>query len=129
MLLIHDGASSHHGPEIESVLRENNIDVIVIPPHSSHISQALDVCVYHAMSSEFPESMVTMTNRLERNNLFIPSEAAKYIYLIVSSMIHAFDSIIRPQKCRDTFEKLGIFPPNMKYFFDFFLRTSKLRNP
>jgi hypothetical protein len=42
-LLILDGNESHHSTEFELHCKQNNIIILCMPPHSSHLLQSLDV--------------------------------------------------------------------------------------
>jgi hypothetical protein len=42
-LLILDGNESHHSTEFELHCKQNNIIILCMPPHSSHLLQPLDV--------------------------------------------------------------------------------------
>lgn len=45
-LLIVDGHSSRINPDLWKLFRAENIDVVILPAHTSHITQPLDLCVF-----------------------------------------------------------------------------------
>lgn len=52
-LLILDGHSSHITLDIVRLAKENNIEIVCLPPHSTHILQPLDVAVFKPMKTEW----------------------------------------------------------------------------
>ena len=46
MLLIFDGHHSHISLELIELARENNIHLLCLPPHTTHLLQPLDVGVF-----------------------------------------------------------------------------------
>ena len=55
-VLIVDGHSSRKCPDAPDLLAENNIDMFVLPSHSSHLLQPLDQWVFLAMNDAFRHS-------------------------------------------------------------------------
>ena len=51
ILLIYDGHASHKNPETIHWARENGIILFVLPAHSSHLLQKLDVAVFGPLKS------------------------------------------------------------------------------
>jgi hypothetical protein len=45
-ILILDNCSAHNGAAFENICTENNIKCIWLPPHSSHLLQMLDLCIF-----------------------------------------------------------------------------------
>lgn len=48
-ILIFDGLKAHLTTEITAILNQNNISIICLPPHSSHILQVLDLSIFGPM--------------------------------------------------------------------------------
>jgi hypothetical protein len=48
-VLLLDGHSSHHTPELLAFARENNIIILGYPPHCTHALQGLDVVCFTRM--------------------------------------------------------------------------------
>ena len=46
MLLVYDGHASHVGPAIIQWAKEHHMILMVLPPHTSHLTQPLDVSVF-----------------------------------------------------------------------------------
>ena len=64
-LVLIDGASAHSSSKLDDLLTKNNIKLMFIPPHSSHITQPLDLLVF----SLFKKQIVKITTRIELNLL------------------------------------------------------------
>lgn len=60
-LLIFDGLKAHLTDQVKSIFEQNNIDILTLPPHSSHLLQCLDLCFFGVMKRSF---------RLSRSYLF-----------------------------------------------------------
>lgn len=46
-LLLLDGCSSHYTKKFFQACNDNNIKIFFLPPHSSHLTQPLDLCLFH----------------------------------------------------------------------------------
>jgi hypothetical protein len=57
-VLIFDGHRSHKTLEIVELARNNNIHIILLPPHSTHILQSLDVSVFKPVKTEWKKVMM-----------------------------------------------------------------------
>ena len=56
VLLIQDGHSSHVSIELIELARENNVHLLCLPSHTSHILQPLDVGVFKSFKSNFSKA-------------------------------------------------------------------------
>ena len=56
VLLIQDGHASHMSVELIKLARANNIHLLCLPSHTSHILQPLDVGVFKSFKSNFSKS-------------------------------------------------------------------------
>jgi hypothetical protein len=70
-LIIFDGAKSHLARNFQSLASSNNIVFFVLPPHSSHLLQALDQLYFRRLKSQFQslpkgENLTKITEMLER---------------------------------------------------------------
>jgi hypothetical protein len=53
LLLLYDGSATHLGCEPVEWAQENNILLMVLPPHSSHLLQPLDVAIFGPMKKSY----------------------------------------------------------------------------
>ncbi len=58
-LLIVDGHDSHLSVELVMLARENNVHILVLPPHSSDKLQPLDIGVFARVKSEWKSVLKT----------------------------------------------------------------------
>ena len=52
-LLIFDGLKAHSTVKVNNLLESNGLDVLVLPPHSSHLFQCLDLCFFGIMKKHY----------------------------------------------------------------------------
>lgn len=52
-LLICDGLKSHSTKKVNDLFEENHIDTLILPPHSSHLVQCLDLCFFSIMKKHY----------------------------------------------------------------------------
>lgn len=52
-LLIFDGLKAHQTVKVNQLLESNQIDVLTLPPHSSHLVQCLDLCFFGVMKKHY----------------------------------------------------------------------------
>ena len=55
MVLIFDGHHSHISLELIELAKNNNIHLLCLPPHSTHLLQPLDVSVFGPVMSTWKE--------------------------------------------------------------------------
>jgi len=65
-VLLLDGHSSHHTPEILAFARENNIIILGYPPHCMHALQGLDVVCFAWMKEAWKEEINAFELRMGR---------------------------------------------------------------
>ncbi|KAI1676078.1 DDE superfamily endonuclease [Pyrenophora tritici-repentis] len=113
-LLILDGHESHQSLEFQELCKENNIYILCMPPHSSHLLQPLDVGCFSQLKracSREVESLIRHHIKLE----FLPAFKA------------AFDRSFTPANIRSAFRSTGLVPPQQDVFLsklNIKLRTS-----
>ncbi len=102
-LLIVDGHGSRDNPDIEKLLKQHDIDMLVIPAHSSHILQPLDLTVTGIFKHEL--------GKLFRPN-FDESLESQRIRLLRAADL-ALYSAFRSDHVRNGFSRAGIHPFNI----------------
>ena len=69
-LLLYDRHDSHISAKFVDYAIKNNIEIILLPPHSSHLLQPLDIAIFsplkRAISSRLHRLMQTGISRLEK---------------------------------------------------------------
>ena len=56
-VLLMDGCSAHTVGQIEEAARNNNIEIQLFPPHTSHLFQPLDPCLFGALKKRLQKGM------------------------------------------------------------------------
>lgn len=101
-LLVLDGHSSRINPELWKKFRAADIDVLVLPAHTSHVTQPLDLCVFSLFKRylrPLPEYKDAETAPDKRYGLLKAAE-------------HAFQMATCSRFIMKSFKRAGILPPN-----------------
>ena len=56
-VLLMDGCSAHTVEQIEEDARNNNVEIQLFPPHTSHLFQPLDLCLFGALKKRLQKDM------------------------------------------------------------------------
>ncbi|GLV46630.1 hypothetical protein CBL_20905, partial [Carabus blaptoides fortunei] len=111
VLLLFDGHSTHtKNLELIELARENNVHIIVIPPHTSHRLQPLDVSFMFPLSSYYGQEIKFWL----RNN---PGKVVT-IHEISKLFGAAFQRAATIQNAVSGFKNTGIYPYNPNIFPD-----------
>lgn len=102
-LLIYDGHLSHIGIDIIEEAMKNNVTILKLPPHTSHILQPLDVTVFRGVKSRWDSSLEEWT----RHNQGKCLSKAEF-----SNMLGKIWSETGADVIKKGFEKTGIMPFN-----------------
>ncbi|CAH2097797.1 unnamed protein product [Euphydryas editha] len=105
ILLIYDGHSTHVGLNIIEEARKENVTILKLPPHSSHVLQPLDIAVMKSFKDRWDPLLVEW-QRLHVGSVLPKSELARLIGKVWAE--------IDTQVLRNGFRKAGIFPTNRK---------------
>lgn len=65
-LLIMDGIKAHQTVKVNQLLQENGIEVLILPPHSSHLVQCLDLCFFGIMKKLYKLCRSQLFQKIER---------------------------------------------------------------
>ncbi|KAE9523029.1 hypothetical protein AGLY_016660 [Aphis glycines] len=98
VLLIYDGHSSHVDLKLIDTAIKNNVTIMLLPPHSSHLLQPLDLAVFKSIKNEWDKILCSCGQKLPK------SELPKIICNIWTKL----DS----QIIKNGFRKSGIYPFN-----------------
>lgn len=102
-LLIYDGHLSHISIELVETAIQNNIIILKLPPHTSHLLQPLDVAVFRGVKSRW-DSLLADWCRTHYGQHLSKSEFANLVGKVWSD--------VSPQNIINGFRKTGIFPIN-----------------
>ena len=57
-VIIMDNYGSHKQEVLQQLCKKNNIELLLLVPHSSHLTQPLDLGVFHAMKNKIKKRFV-----------------------------------------------------------------------
>lgn len=103
VLLIYDGHSTHVDNRVVTLAQENDITILKLPPHTSHILQPLDLAVFRSFKTSWDEELVTW----QRHN-----QGKKLPKKIFSAKVRNVWNNINPAVILNGFKKAGISPFN-----------------
>ena len=117
IILIQDGHTSHLSIPLIELAQENNVHLLCLPSHTTHILQPLDVGVFHSFKSNF--SKACHRYLMGRPGQVITTAA-------IASLIHdAWYNSFTPLNILSGFKKCGIHPLNPGEVSDRQLAPSK----
>lgn len=109
-LLILDGHKSHITLEIVNLARENNIHIVCLPPHSTHILQPLDVAVFKPVKSAWRKIVHEHNKGDESAEKFRNIDKGEFTRLL-KKLIQSGKAFLRSHAVAG-FESTGIYPIN-----------------
>lgn len=121
VVLIYDGHSSHVGLSLVQTAKANDVVIIKLPPHSSHILQPMDLSVFKPLKLMWDEELI----KWQRKNYGV--KLPKRTFATILSKVW---NNIEPTIIQNGFAKAGIYPfnhdvvPKEKFEPDAFRRWS-----
>ncbi len=104
ILLIQDGHGSHVSIELIEIARENNVSLLCLPSHTSHILQPLDVGVFKSFKSGFSKVCGDYMKHYPGRVITVD--------LLASMVGLAYPISFTPVNILSGFRKTGIYPFN-----------------
>ncbi|KAI4455426.1 hypothetical protein MML48_9g00003656 [Holotrichia oblita] len=103
VLLIYDGHATHINLQLIELAQSNNVTIILLPPHSSHLLQPLDLAVFKSIKSSWDEYLSNWM-RNHRGQKIPKKKLAQTIGELWLSL--------KPEIIQNGFRKAGIAPFN-----------------
>ena len=103
-LLLMDGHASHCSPEVIDCARENNVILLALVPHTTHLCQPLDVAVYNAFKNCLGKHV--KDGQAIKGELWIPK---KQVAKIITK---PFEDAMSMRNIKAGFKKCGVVPYN-----------------
>lgn len=119
VLLIYDGHSTHVGLNLIEEARKQNITILKLPPHTSHILQPLDLAVMKPFKDRW-DALLVKWQRLNVGRVMPKSEFA----ILIGNIWAEID----PQILRNGFKKAGIYPLDREVIKGHQIDALKLRH-
>uniref|UniRef100_A0A1X7TFC6 DDE-1 domain-containing protein n=1 Tax=Amphimedon queenslandica TaxID=400682 RepID=A0A1X7TFC6_AMPQE len=104
VLLLQDGHGSHVSIELIELARANDIHLLCLPSHTSHLLQPLDVGVFKSFKSNFNKAC---SNYMSQN----PGRVVT-VDVIASLVGEAYPASFTPMNIMKGFKKTGVWPIN-----------------
>jgi hypothetical protein len=114
-----DGHGTHTHNENIEYCRTNNIDVCFLPPHTSHLTQPLDVGIFNAYKAAYRRS--NGDSSLQSIDFNQASEATRKRTFNIGRALLAKMYAMNCKNIRSAFFKSGIYPIS---FYDFLHNAS-----
>ena len=104
MLLLQDGHASHISIDLIELARANNISLLCLPAHTTHILQPLDVGVFKSFKSYFSKAC----SKYLAKNPGVVITTDKLAALVAEAWPNAFSAV----NIMSGFKKTGVYPLN-----------------
>ena len=113
LLLITDGHDSHTDFAVINFCRKNNIHLVLLPPHSTHLLQPLDLAIFgptkHNFRAHFNDEAVRLRADVSNALEFRATLEAK----IVALMLKSLRTVCVSERVQRAFGDCGLYPPNL----------------
>ena len=117
ILLIQDGHTSHTSIELIELARDNNIHLLCLPPHTTHVLQPLDVGVFKSFKANFSKACMKYLAKYPGRVVTVDK--------LASLVAEAWPLSLTTVNVLSGFKKCGIFPLNPGEVTDRQLAPSK----
>ena len=117
VLLIQNGHTSHISIELIELARANDVCILCLPSHTTHLLQPLDVGVFKSFKTHFSKACVSYLSK--HPGRVITND------MIASLVSTAYPNAFTPNNIMSGFRKTGIFPLNLGVIDDKMLCPSK----
>ena len=114
ILLLLDGHPSRKCYEGIEYLRQNGIDVITFPGHSTHLLQPFDLLVASALKAHLRKSTAEWNRKLRHAEVAAPATSAAGVkrYVLVESFVNGLQKALTTRVARQAFAMAGLCPLN-----------------
>jgi hypothetical protein len=122
LLLILDGASSHIDEESLQYAKANDINILLLPAHTTHLLQVADVAVFRPFKSYWRQECNRI--RAEKRLTCAPGDIGVKRSDILPAAVAAWEYATSPQNVISGFRRTGIYPFNPRAY----LKTAASHN-
>ena len=107
-ILIMDGHKSRENPVALKIFKDHNIDIFIIPSHTSHLTQLFDVGIASPMKACFSDLLKTLMKNfnIDENN------TGQLRFFCIKAAIMPFDIKANKKSCSIAAELTGLNPIN-----------------
>lgn len=109
-VLIIDGHTSRENPKAIYILNMNNVEILVLPAHTTHLLQMFDVVLAKPFKKRFSEKFNKIFSKLDFTKY--NSIASAIRETAVNCLIDAWSEVCTSSNCQKAAEVTGTFPQN-----------------
>ena len=102
ILLIQDGHGSHISPELIDKARQNNVEIMCLPPHTTHVLQPLDKVMFGPLKKAW-SSAITTLGYANKSFILNKNDFARVFRT-------PYEKTFTPTVIQTSFKKTGICP-------------------
>ncbi len=114
ILLVLDGHGTHTSVENVAFCRANQIYVSLIPPHTSHVIQPLDIGIFNSYKAAYRQSV--SNSSISDIRYSWPSEATQQRLIMLGRSLIANAKSVTKAHIRRAFFHSGIYPLSFEHF-------------
>lgn len=103
VLLIYDGHSTHVTSKVVELAQLHKINILKLPPHTSHLLQPLDLAVFKSLKDKWDQKLCNWQRK--HNGMRIPKK--NFATLLARTWVE-----LKPEIIANGFHKAGIVPFN-----------------
>lgn len=104
VLIIYDGHSTHVDIKVVELAIQNQITILKLPPHTSHLLQPLDLCVFKPFKALWDAKLVDW----QRRNIGVKMPKQVFAKTLAATWNETSTDVIK-----SGFKKAGIYPLNV----------------
>ena len=114
ILLVMDGHKTHMCQPIIDICRENKIQICYLEPHTSHVSQPLDISIFSSYKANFKRlRSSSFIKDLEIDGISVSMQ--KRVFALARSLV-AIHNCTSSHLIRRSFFKTGLYPLSFETF-------------
>lgn len=110
LLLIMDGASSHIDEESLEYAKNNDVNILLLPAHTTHLLQVADVAVFRPFKAHWKRECERV--RMAKRRTCAPGEIGVKRSDILPAALAAWNCATSPENVISGFRRTGIYPFN-----------------
>lgn len=110
-----DGLKCHVGASLRAYCSEHKVHILTLPPHTSHVSQPLDVSIFNVLKSTIRNPATEYIIK-PISDLPIKSAATHDRCIQIAKALVAHQEACTPQRIKKAFLETGIYPPSIDHF-------------
>ena len=112
VLLVMDGHTSRENPLALFLLRRYNVEVLILPSHTTHVLQMFDRVLASVLKSEYGPKFRKLLRKSYVNEEQYASDLARTRYCAITALLDAWKKASTPSNCLKAARITGVYPYN-----------------